>query len=246
MSHPLLRARALLLAAAVCAPAPVASAKPLGEGGVALSARTDVPVLVGLSAAVEGPHRLRGQLSLGVMPGPYVDLTNTALTGFEVYSENVATIIDAALRRSLVTRVEGGWRPLPERGLVVLGGYQLLALGGDTTGLSAFGEAMDGRLLSAAQDVTGDIEVGVSAHQLTAGAGWEWSPAPRLHVGANLGFAGTVATRSMARTTREARNAVGQTISDDVTTGVASYLDYVFDEWVHLPMVGVSVGWRLK
>jgi hypothetical protein len=210
-----------------------------------LALRTDVPVMVGASATVEGAHRLRGRLSGGFMPGPYVDLTNAAMTGFGVYSTTVADIIELALRRSLVLRVEGGWRPIEGRGLTLGGGYQLLGLGGDSTDLSLFGEAMDPRLLDSAQGVTGDLEVGVAAHMLTVEVGYEWVVKDHLVLTASLGFAGTVAAGARAEATKELSGPLEGEIRDAAVAGAADYLDYVFEEWVHLPMIGVSAGWRL-
>jgi hypothetical protein len=174
-----------------------------------------------------------------------VDLTNAAMTGFDVYSDTVADIIELALRRSVVVRLEGGWRPLERRGLTLGGGYQLLGLGGDSTSLSLFGEAMDPRLLERAQAVTGDLEVGVAAHMLTAEVGYEWVVKDHLVLTASLGFAGTVAAAARAEATRDPRGALEGEVRGLAVDGVADYLDYVFEEWVHLPMIGASAGWRL-
>ena len=130
------RRSALLLGAALSSAPAWAEAPQLD-----LALRTDVPVLVGASLTLETPGRARARLTGGFMPGPYVDLTNAAMTGFDIYSDTVAEIIDRALNRSAVIRLEGGYRPLPKRGLTVSGGYQLLTLGGDTADLSVFGEA---------------------------------------------------------------------------------------------------------
>jgi hypothetical protein len=190
-----------------------------------LALRTDVPVLVGASATVENAQRVRGRLSAGLVPSPYVDLTNAAMTGFGVYSPTVAEIIEVALRRGLVMRLEGGWRPIEGRGLTVGAGYQFLGLGGDTTELSLFGEAMDPRLLDSAQGVTGDLEVGVGAHMLTAEVGYEWVVKDHLVLTASLGFAGTVAARAFAVSTEEPTGAL-ETASHDATVAFAAdYLD---------------------
>lgn len=211
-----------------------------------VAVRTDVPVLVGATVTWEGPARLRGRLTAGTMPGPYVDLTNAAMTGFDIYSDTVADIIDHALRRSIVLRVEGGFRPLPRRGLTLGVGYQLLTLGGDSADLSLFGEASDPVLVERARSLTGDLEVGITDHMLTGEVGYEWPIREHLLIGTSLGFAYTVSADSRVSPTREADGPLEQEVIDAATASTADYLTYVFEEWVHLPMIGVSVGWRFK
>jgi hypothetical protein len=209
-----------------------------------VSALTRLPVMVGGGLTWESPQRIRASFSAGAMPGAYVDLTNAAMTGFDIYSETVAEIIDKALRRSLVLHTQVGFRPLPRRGLHLDLGYQALVLGGDSTDLSVFAEATDPRLLERAQDVTGDLEVRVADHMLTAEAGYQWTIRERFLVGTSLGFAYTVASPSTVSATRSPNNAVEEEIIEATTTSTEDYLTYVFEEWVHLPMIGVSVGYR--
>lgn len=233
------RRSALLLGAALSSAPAWAEAPQLD-----LAVRTDVPALVGASLTLETPGRARARLTGGFMPGPYVDLTNAAMTGFDIYSDTVAEIIDRALNRSAVIRLEGGYRPLPKRGLTVSGGYQLLTLGGDTADLSVFGEATDRALLERAQSLSGDLEVGVNNHMLSAEVGYEWLLRKHIVVGTSLGFAATVHTGTRVSPTRDPNGAIEEELMSAATASTEDYLTYVFEEWVHLPMVGVSVDYR--
>ncbi len=207
---------------------------------------TDFPVMVGANVTYEAPSRLRGELNGGVIPGPYVDTINWAMTTFDVYSENVANLIDLALRNTLVLRPEIGFRPLPNRGLTVALGYQYLFLGGDTADVQYFTENIEGDLAAFAQDATGDLEVQISNHMIHGEVGYEWLVKERLVLRSTLGFAYTVRANTTVTPTREADNAAEQELIDEVAILGEDYLDYVFEEWVHLPMVGVHAGWRFR
>lgn len=94
---------------------------------------TDVPIAVSAFGRVELPYRLRASTSLGVMPGPYVDLVNAVVTGVGGYDDNVASLVRSALSTSLAWRTHVGWRPFPKLGLHAEAGYGLVALGGSAT-----------------------------------------------------------------------------------------------------------------
>lgn len=205
---------------------------------------TDFPVMVGVRGEVELPSRLRVGLGVGVLPGGYVDLINTSMTRFDIYSDSVADLIDLALRRSLVAQAQVGYRPWADRGFVFHGGYMFLGLGGDSSDISVFGEAMDPALLDAASGVTGDATVGLSDHLLYGRAGHEWVFDGRWVVGTSVGFAVTVRSRSTVDFTEDVSAPGAQQIRSEVSAFGEDYLDYVFEEWVHLPMVGVWAGYR--
>jgi len=207
---------------------------------------TDVPILVGGAVTWESPRRYRGRFTGGVMPGAYVDATNAAMVGFDIYSETVADIIDSALERTVVLHLQGGWRPVQARPMTVWVGYQFWGLGGSTTDLGVFADVMDDALYEAAQDVTGDVDIAIRDHMLTAGIGREWVFDDRVVVGTSVGFSYSLAAPSRASATRAADNEVEQRIMDGVTGTAEDYLTYVFEEWVHLPTVGLSVGYRFR
>ncbi len=209
-----------------------------------VSLGTDFPVMVGARMEAEFPSRARVALGAGLMPKPYVNTINGAMTSFDIYSDSVADLIDLALKRSLVAQIEGGWRPWERRGWVFYGGYQFIGLGGDSSDISVFGEAMDPRLLQAASGVTGDATVGVANHQLSLRAGHEWVIRDHFLIGTSIGFAGTIATRSKVDFTEEVGGPGAEAVRTEVGEFGAQYLDFVFEEWVHLPMVGLWLGYR--
>ena len=149
------------LAFLAAVPDVASAADRLGGHTLDVALETDFPTRVGAGVSWETPGRARMKLGLGVMPGPYVDVTNAAMVGFDIYSDDVGSIIDSALERTVVLQLQGGYRPLESRGFYVLGGYQFWGLGGSTTELNAFSETMDANLYQAAQSVTGDIQVGI-------------------------------------------------------------------------------------
>ena len=234
------------LAFLAAVPDVASAADRLGGHTLDVALETDFPTRVGAGVSWETPGRARMKLGLGVMPGPYVDVTNAAMVGFDIYSDDVGSIIDSALERTVVLQLQGGYRPLESRGFYVLGGYQFWGLGGSTTELNAFSETMDANLYQAAQSVTGDIQVGIASHMLVGTAGWEWPLENNVVLGASLGFAYTLAAPSRAAPTRTANNEVEQEVMDGVTASAEDYLTYVFEEWVHLPFVCLSVGYRFR
>lgn len=223
----------------------VALAAALPEGHhLDLTVGTDFPVLVGANLAYEHPRRLRAELSGGAFPGPYVDTTNWAMTTFEIYSDTVAALIEAALERAFVARVELGFRPFPQRGLTLSAGYQFLLLSGSTADVSVVSEGLWGAAGEFAEGYTGDLELDISPSMLTVEVGYDREVRRHLVVRGSLGFAYTVRNQTVVTPTRPANDPVEEEAMALLVSGSEDYLDYVFEKWVHLPMIGVGVGYR--
>lgn len=207
---------------------------------------TDFPVMVGGNVTYEAPFRLRAELNAGAMPGPYVDTINWGMTTFDIYSDEVANLIDVALKNSILLRTEVGYRPFARYGLVVSAGYQFLALSGDTADVQVLTANIDPALVGSVQGATGDIELRVSPHMITGEVGYEWLVKKRLVLRSTLGFAYTVASQTTVRPTQDVGGATEEAAMDAVVVLSEDYLNYVFEEWVHLPMVGIGAAWRFQ
>ena len=214
-------------------------------GSLDVAALTDFPLLVGGSVAWEHDARIRLEGTAGVLPGAYVDTINWGLTTFDVYSDTTAELIDVVLQNALVSHVQLGYRPFEARGLSVAVGYQHIGFAGDTTDVSLFSDAVlpDG-VLEAARSETGELEVDLKANMVSGELGYQWLVKDRLVLRSTLGFAYTFKASTEVSATGSAKTPVGEEAIKLLNVAAADYLDFVFEEWVHLPMVGVSAGYR--
>ncbi|MFT5686628.1 MAG: hypothetical protein ACI8RZ_007584 [Myxococcota bacterium] len=211
---------------------------------VEIYAITDVPVMVGAGVGIETPQRIRVDLSGGMLPGPYWDMVNWAMVTFDVYGETTAELINVLLQGSLVMRAEAGWRPWESRGFFFTAGYQYLGLAGDTTDLSLYAEGIDEAVLDAAQDSGGQLDVTVRPHMIMARVGHEWTLREQLTLRGTLGFAYTLRSNSEVSFTQEAATPIGASAQDAMGSAAEDYLDDIFTSWVHVPMIGISGGYR--
>ncbi len=212
-------------------------------------AGTDFPLMVGAGATYEHPTRLRLDVNGGYMPGIYVDAFNWALTTFDVYDDTTADLIDDVLTNALVGRAELGFRPWESRGWTASLGYQHLRVFGSTSGLTNFSGGVDEEALEKAQEFTGDLTIDIAVHQIHGELGYERALLPErlgdhLRIRGTFGFAYTLKANTTADTTEEPTNPIQETAADIVIYEAEVYLDDIFEEWVHIPMLGVSAGYR--
>jgi hypothetical protein len=205
---------------------------------------TDVPTMIGIGSTYELPSRLRGSLSMGILPAPYLDLINAAMVGFDVYTQTTADLIDILLQNSLIMKGELGWRPWPARGWYLGLGGQLIVLAGDTTELTYYSEGIDEEILETAEEHTGSLDVSVRPKMLTGHIGHEWTIKERFMIRTNLGFAYTVSASSKVSSSQTPTTRVGVVAVSTLESAAETYLNNVFTEWVHVPTVGVSAGYR--
>ncbi|MFT5681265.1 MAG: hypothetical protein ACI8RZ_002171 [Myxococcota bacterium] len=210
---------------------------------------TDFPIMVGAGATYEHPTRLRLDVNGGFMPGPYVDAINWGLTTFDIYSDTVADIIDAVLKNALVGRVELGYRPFPTRGWTVSAGYQHLRVFGNTADLTDFADGVDEDALAQVQEFTGDLLIDVAVHQVTGEIGYERALFPKkfdehLRIRGTFGFSYTLKANTVADTTNDPTNPPQEEATAIVLQEAEAYLDDIFEDYVHIPMVGLAAGYR--
>jgi len=200
--------------------------------------------MLDVGATYESPMRIRGELVGGFMPGAYVNAINWGLTTFDIYSDDVANIIDAALTNALVARAEVGYRPWESRGWTVSAGYQHMLVAGSTAELSYFDGEIDEQALDEVEEFTGDLEINANVHQVMGELGWERAIKDPWRIRATMGFAYSFKAKTEVGTTRDPTDPFQEAAAEIVTTEAADYLDFVFEEWVHLPMIGLHAGYR--
>ena len=206
---------------------------------------TDVPLHVGAGVDVEAPFRLRAGSSAGFMPGGYVDLTNTVVTGLfpTYYPEELAAIVDSVLTRSFVVRTRLGWRPFPKHGWHFGAGFTVATLGGDATApelLAAVSGAdwdveREPNLVLDARSTVGFVDVGT---------GWDIPVWKQLFVRPALGWSFAVTANTTFESNVEPRAPAARESLDELVETGEVFLDDTFTSYVHPPWISLSVGWR--
>ncbi len=202
---------------------------------------TDVPLDVGVRVAAEAPGRVRLSTSLGILPGPYVDLINAGVEAFGGYNDQTAQLIKDSLSSSLVWRTHAGWRPLRRHGLTIDIGYGLVALGGGVSGEEVIMVATGHAPPPGENAPMRSYHVASVLHMIDAEIGWEWRLPHGLMLRTALGFAGTLAASTSVSpnyTPRDPR------VVSMFTTAAASYLDDTYTSYVFAPVVTVGVAYR--
>lgn len=225
----------IVILAATPAPAP--------RWSVSAAAATDVPLLAGVAARAESPQRIRLALTMGVLPDPYLDLINATAVAAGAYDEDEAKLIKASLKQSLVVRAAGGWRPFRRRGFFAEVGYTSISLGGNVAGQDLVALAT-GAELPAGVDGSEQREYDVASrlHLLGAEAGWEWRLRSHpVEFRTALGFATTVAAQTEVEPRfRPLVPGAVKVFTDES----AAYLDGLYLDYVHVPVLSLSAGWR--
>ncbi len=204
---------------------------------------TDIPLHMGGRVAVETAQGLRGSLSVGILPGAYVDLINAVVMAFDGYNQATADLIQQSLQNSLVVRVHAGYRPWSHLGFYVDLGYTLATLGGDVAneGLISAVTGQEAPGITSLADE--EYAVNSTLHLIGLEVGWQWVIAERWTIRTALGGAFTVAAAS----TVEAEFSVPRagTALVDAFEGIAEqYLDDTYTSYVHTATVSVAAGYR--
>jgi len=231
----------LPLLAALLAPDALAG----DAGHVDVGLVTDVPIMVGLGATYESPWRVRAEVNLGVLPDPYLKLINTTMTGFDVYSDDIATLIETIMRGALVVRGELGMRPFAERNYVFSAGYLFAGLAGGTTDLSLYGDGLSSGVMTDSEGFLTTLDATAKLHMLTVDAGHEWLlMEDRLVLRGSVGGAFTLSSSSTVTSDASADNPIQEAAQDRAIEEAEIYLDDTFQSYVHTPTVGLSAAWR--
>ncbi len=206
---------------------------------------TDFPILTGASLAWQHSSRLRLEGTAGVLPSPYVDAINWGMTTFDVYSDTTAELIDVVLQNAIVLHGQVGYQVLPRRPLSISVGYQRIGFAGDTTDIDLFSDAVIPQgILDSTRSDFGELEVDLTSHMVTGEVGYQWLLREHIVLRSSMAFAYTFHSKTDVYATREAQNPLEEESLTLVNEAAADYLDFVFEEWVHLPMIGISAGYR--
>ena len=202
---------------------------------------TDVPVQVGGRLSVEGPLRLRLGTSLGVLPGPYIDLINAVVVAAGGYDDSTAELIRQSLKQSLVWRLHLGWRPFEDYGFYFELGYGLVTLGGGVEGeelitvVTGSPPPRDDPTSDRTYDVTSTL------HMLDVEIGWRYELWRGLTLRAAVGFAGTLGAQSEVA---PAYRVVARRAVEAFTGAAERYLNDVYSTYVFTPVVSFALGYR--
>jgi hypothetical protein len=205
-----------------------------------LQALTDVPIDVGARVRVEGPYRIRLSTSLGILPGPYVDLINAFVEGVGGYNQQTGDLISQSLQTSLVWRTHLGWRPFEAHGFNFAVGYGLVTLGGGASAPSAIAT-----LLGTNPPAFSGQSYSVSSviSMIDAEVGWQWLWLDdRVVIDADVGFAGTLAASSSVE--NQNPNPLTPRADANFDTATANYLDKTYTSYVFAPVITIAAGYR--
>ena len=205
--------------------------------------QTSVPADVAGRIDVEMPARLQFTTSLGVLPGPYVDVINGVAVAAGGYDDDTASLIRSSLQRSMVWRTRLGWRPLKKRGFTFGVGYGLLALGGEARG-SEVVSALTGAEPPEARPGSGstDYDIDPVVHAIDVEIGWRFLfLRDRLVLRTAIGYLGTLASST---TLQPGFEPARPGVEAGFRAASEAELDDLIESYFHAPLVTVSLGWR--
>lgn len=200
---------------------------------------TTIPLDVAERVSLEAPNRLHLRASIGVMP--YASLIDKVIKGFGGYGDAEAEVIRQALSKSLVFRVQGGFRPFADLGLYLDVGYSLVTLGGDLNGNDVI---VLGRGAIAPQDATSSFRhyrVSSTLHLVVLELGWEQALLDWLFVRGAVGFAGAQGASSTIEPTF---SDIEAELLRAYCEQSAEYLDQLYTTYVYTPTLTLGVGVR--
>jgi hypothetical protein len=203
-----------------------------------VTAGTVAPLSLGGQATLELPARLLLQLDAGWMPPGYAAAINGMVQAFGGYDSAIGSLVNGALDDAVVVRASAGWRPFPSAGFEIYAGYTHISLNGSVAAADV-AEVVGGDLeaLVAAQQI-GDVELSSRLHNFHVALGWRWIAWDHLVIRALVGYTQTLGSSSSVEV-------AGHPELDEVANPVVDeQLHAIFVEYVKLPMLGLSAGYR--
>lgn len=205
---------------------------------------TAFPVDAGARVMLEMPHRIRTEIDVGFMPGPYQDAIQAALVGAGAYDEDTSQVIADSLRSAFSLYAGVGWRPLPREGFFFDLGYRYVALGGSST-------AEDALIAGSGQEPPASLpdsedpawRVRSQLHQFGLHLGWEFVPVRNLSIRIRLGTAITASARSRITPGFDASRIDPEEIRE-FTSPSEAWLQDQLRRYGHVPVIGLDLGYR--
>jgi len=216
------------------------------EGGagaawkLSVEAGTDFPLSVGARVGAEFPYRLRLSTSLGWLPRPYLRAINNVAVDMGAYGRPTADLIESGLQSAGVWRTHIGWRPFAGSGFYVDVGYGLLALGGETRSEDVLVALIGIDPLGDGGELGRNYTVGSLLHLADVELGWQWTVRERWTVRAALSGAFTFNSAASVEPDYEPSVPV---LTEAFTSLAENKLNDVYQQYVHLPVLSLSVGY---
>lgn len=199
--------------------------------------------MLGGQATLEVPYRFLFQGEVGVLPGFSIDAVDSALVGSGAYDATTSELVRNTLRDSLVVRLSAGWRPFPDHGLELLGGYTLVSLGGDVSARQAV-ESIAGVSVPA-EIPDANIVIHSTVHSVHFGLGWRWVVADHFLVRMSLGYMQALSSSSHLEIPSELAGNPTVSAGAAVANGlIDAKLNDIYTTYVKLPVAGLSMGYR--
>jgi hypothetical protein len=208
-----------------------------------VEAVAEVPLHIGATLQAQAPNRLRLSLSMGYLPGAYVDLINSVATTAGWYNDATAALITVALSQSLITRMHVGWQPWASRGFYFDGGYTLATLGGGASTEEFIIEATGQEPSGDSDALTNEYRIRSTLHMVDLEFGWRWLIRERFTVRTALGYSGTMSASTSVEGQFESSR---PQISEAFEQGVADYLDSIYGSYVHTAVITLALGYRVR
>ncbi len=201
-----------------------------------LQAGSEFPLSIGARGVLHMPYGLHFNLGAGIMPEPYVAVTNALLQGVGAYGENTAKLVDVALSNALVLDLQFGWDPGSPGGFFFDLGYSLCILGGRDTDIDLVEAATGVDLRFMRLDP--EMEVSSRLHNLSLHGGYIFLIDRNWSVTLALGIVKTVAaSNKVSFKTDTARNSVAASEID-------GYLSDLYLEYGIIPTLSFYAGYR--
>lgn len=203
-----------------------------------LTVGTQFPLGIGPKLSLEVPGRVLLQAELAWMPPAYASAV-MGLTSPEGEDARVIVgVIERALADSVVGRASVGWRPLPNYGFELTGGYTHVSL--STTAVSEdVAPFVDGAVAKQIASLAADVPLSVTLHNVHVAVGWRWLAAnDRLVVRATVGYTQTVGASSSIELPKDTPFAA------EAKRAFSQATDSLLVENVKLPVGGMSLGYR--
>jgi hypothetical protein len=202
-----------------------------------LGGGTAVPLDAGAQATFRATDRFDVDAAVGIMPPPYVDLINSTVVAFGGYDDTTASLIKAALDKSLIVRLGAGVRPFAFP-LAFHAGYTVALLGGGVSGADAI-QAVTG------EDVRGDagptVTIHSTLHMVYAGASWRFRLSPALVLRVGLAYTQPFASSSGIDPPARAPPRGGPL--DRANAKLDAYMNDVYVSYVKAPVIDISLRW---
>lgn len=204
------------------------------------SART-IEIGVGSTLPLDFGARLRLDLpwgfflqgNVGYLPTPYLNLANDLIVAAGGYSDEAAELVENTLQDAVVIQSFIGWSPF--FGLEIFGGYTFISLGGQASSRGAI-ERLSGRQLPGQFDLM--IPVSSSIHAVQFGIGWGPTFGP-LRIRFSAALVNAVASNS--KIDLRPTTTIGQTVIDEGSRILDTYLDTLYEEEFFLPVIGLDL-----